>query len=61
MTTPTPINQPRSPLATGDEAQKVRFDAVAAVLDKSRPALTAGDVLDLAYYIETGDLPEEDA
>ena len=59
MTTPTPINQPRSPLATGTPEQKLRFDAVIAICDKSRPTLRGDDVLNLAYYIETGDLEED--
>lgn len=56
----TPINQPRSPLATGSPEQKVRFDAAEMALKNAHVSMTTPEVMDLVVLIETGELPEDD-
>lgn len=57
-TTATPKDvQGRSPGASGDALQKLRYDALQLAFTHGLPL---DEALDAARWVETGELPEED-
>lgn len=52
---PTPINTPRSPLATGTTEQKVRYDALIGILREVKVEADFAQILEGAAWVELGD------